>query len=236
MLLAIDTSTAQIGLALHDGEFIPGEIVWQSRAHHTEQLAPALAELLDRVSLKMDSIEALGVAIGPGSFTSLRVGLAFVKGLALARHLPLIGIPTLDIVVAAIPISDSSFKGAGTKGSRTDRKLAAVLQAGRGRLAVGWYKPTSSGWLAEGPATTTTAEELEQKIHKPVIICGELSPEDRRCLGRKFKNITLASPAQCVRRPGILAELAWTRWKAGKTDAAESLGPIYLHVAGGLPA
>ncbi len=236
MLLAIDTSTAQIGLSLYDGESIVGELVWQSRAHHTEQLAPALAGLLDRVSLKMDSIEALGVAIGPGSFTSLRVGLAFVKGLSLARHLPLIGIPSLDIVVAAIPISDSNISGSGIAGPNTYRKLGAVLQAGRGRLAVGWYKPTNTGWQAEGPATTTTADELEQKIHKPVIICGELSPEDRHCLGRKFKNITLASPAQCVRRPGILAELAWSRWKAGKTDAAESLGPIYLHVAGGLPA
>jgi tRNA threonylcarbamoyladenosine biosynthesis protein TsaB len=236
MLLAIDTSTAQIGLALHDGDSIAGEFVWQSRAHHTEQLAPVVAELLDRVSLKMDSVEALGVAIGPGSFTSLRVGLAFVKGLALARHLPLIGIPTLDIVVAAVPMSDANLAGAGTTGSSTYRKLGAVLQAGRGRLALGWYKPTSSGWQAEGPATTTTAEELEQKIHKPVIICGELSPEDRHCLGRKFKNITLASPAQCVRRPGILAELAWAKWKAGRTDAAESLGPIYLHIAGGLPA
>ena len=111
MLLAIDTSTAQIGLALYDGESIAGELVWQSRAHHTEQLAPALAGLLERVSVKMDSIEALGVAIGPGSFTSLRVGLAFVKGLALARHLPLIGIPTLDIVVAAIPLPGSNPAG-----------------------------------------------------------------------------------------------------------------------------
>jgi tRNA threonylcarbamoyladenosine biosynthesis protein TsaB len=222
MLLAIDTSTAQIGLAVYDGATIPGELVWQSRAHHTEQLAPALAGLLERVGLTVDSIEALGVAIGPGSFTSLRVGLAFVKGLALARHLPLIGIPTLDIVVAAVPLSD--------------RKLAAVVQAGRGRLAVGWYKPTENGWQAEGPATTTTAEELEQKIRKPVIICGEMNLEDRHCLGRKFKNVILASPAQCVRRPGFLAELAWNRWKAGKTDAAASLAPIYLHVAGGLPA
>ncbi|HEX7621781.1 MAG TPA: tRNA (adenosine(37)-N6)-threonylcarbamoyltransferase complex dimerization subunit type 1 TsaB [Anaerolineales bacterium] len=222
MLLAIDTSTAQIGLAVYDGANIPGELVWQSRAHHTEQLAPALVGLLERVGLTMDSIEALGVAIGPGSFTSLRVGLAFVKGLALARHLPLIGIPTLDIVVAAVPLSD--------------RKLAAVVQAGRGRLAVGWYKPTENGWQAEGPAITTTADELEQKIRKPVIICGELNLEDRHCLGRKFKNVVLASPAQCVRRPGFLAELAWNRWKAGKTDAAASLAPIYLHVAGGLPA
>lgn len=236
MLLAIDTSTAQIGLALYDGESIAGELVWQSRAHHTEQLAPALAGLLDRVGLKMDSIEAVGVAIGPGSFTSLRVGLAFVKGLALARHLPLIGIPTLDIVVAAIPVINSNLANGETTGTSHYRKLAAVLQAGRGRLAVGWYIPTKTGWQAEGSAATMTADELEQKIHKPVFICGEMSAEDRHCLGRKFKNVTLASPAQCVRRPGNLAEIAWNRWKAGKTDAAESLAPIYLHVAGGLPA
>jgi len=222
MLLAIDTSTAQIGLALYDGATVPGELVWQSRAHHTGQLAPALAGLLDRVGVTMDSVKALGVAIGPGSFTSLRVGLAFVKGLTLARHLPLIGIPSLDIVAASVPLSE--------------RKLAAVLQAGRGRLAVGWYKPTGSGWQAYGPATTMTAGELEKKIRKPVIVCGELTAEDRHCLARKFKNVMLASPAQCVRRPGVLAEIAWNRWQAGKTDVAASLAPIYLHVAGGLPA
>jgi len=221
MLLAIDTSTVQIGLALYDGATIPGELVWQSRAHHTEQLAPALAELLKRVGVTMDSIDALGVAIGPGSFTSLRVGLSFVKGLTLARHIPLVGVPTLDIVAASIPLSD--------------RKLAAVIQAGRGRLAVGWYKPTINGWKSEGPATSTTTEELEQKIRKPVIICGELSEEDRHHLARKFKKVILATPAQCVRRPGVLAEIAWNRWLAGETDTAPSLAPIYLRVVGGPP-
>ena len=221
MLLAIDTSTAQIGMALYDGTSIPGELFWQSHAHHTEQLAPALAGLLERAGLTIVSIRALGVAIGPGSFTSLRVGLAFAKGLTLARHLPLMGIPTLDIVATGVPLAD--------------RKLAAVVQAGRSRLAVGWYKPTASGWKSEGPATTMTAEELEQKIRKPVIICGELTALDRHHLARKYVNVTIASPAQCVRRPGILAELAWDRWVAGKTDTPAGLAPIYLHVEGGLP-
>jgi tRNA threonylcarbamoyladenosine biosynthesis protein TsaB len=230
MLLAIDTSTAQIGLALYDGATVPGELVWQSRLHHTEQLAPALVELLGRVGTTMDSVRALGVAIGPGSFTSLRVGLAFAKGLTLARHLPLIGIPTLDIVAACVPPPDLAT------GSGHRRKLAAVVQAGRGRLAVGWYKPAENRWQAIGPAITMNAGELEEKIHQPVIICGELTAEDRQCLARKFKNVMLASPAQCVRRPGVLAEIAWNRWQAGKIDAAASLAPIYLHVAGGLPA
>ncbi len=222
MLLAIDTSTAQLGMALYDETQVIGELTWVSSARHTQELAPALAGLLTRCGKTMGDIHVLGVAIGPGSFTSLRVGLAFVKGLALACALPLVGVPTLDVVAASTPLSD--------------KKLAAVLQAGRGRLALVWYKPSESGWQAQGPASVTTAEELEQKIRKPVIICGELTAEDRHRLARKFKNVILASPAQCVRRPGVLAEVAWQRWQAGQVDAAASLAPIYLHVAGGLPA
>ncbi len=222
MLLAVDTSTAQVGLALYNGTQVLGEFAWQSGPHHTQVLAPALSELLSRVEVKMETVSAVGVALGPGSFTSLRVGIAFVKGLVMARHLPLIGIPTLDVVAASVPLSD--------------RKLAAVITAGRGRLAVGWYRPEVSGWQADGPAITMTAEELEKKIHKPTIICGELSASERQQLARKFKNVTIASPAVCMRRPGLLAELAWQKWQAGHTDPPASLAPIYLHTTGGLPA
>jgi tRNA threonylcarbamoyladenosine biosynthesis protein TsaB len=222
MLLAIDTSTAQVGLALYDGVQVIGEMFWQSQAHHTEELAPALAGLLARVGAAMDSVQALGVAIGPGSFTSLRVGLAFAKGLSLARHLPLVGVPTLDVAAACVPLSE--------------RRLAAVLQAGRGRLALVWYRAGEGGWQAEGPAVVTTAEGLARKIRQKVVVCGEMNAEERSRLARKFRNVTLASPAQCVRRPGVLAELAWDRWQAGKADPPASLAPIYLHVAGGPPA
>src|SRR5512138_1031812 len=105
MLLAVDTSTAQVGLALYDGSQVVSEYAWRSSQRHTVELAPAVAELLARSSLTMDNVQALGVALGPGSFTSLRVGLSLVKGLALARHLPLVGIPTLDILAAAQPSS-----------------------------------------------------------------------------------------------------------------------------------
>ena len=221
MLLAIDTSTARVGLALYDGAQVLGEFSWQGGQHHTQVLAPALIELLDRVEVNMDAVTALGVALGPGSFTSLRVGMAFVKGLVLARHLPVVGIPTLDVVAAPVPFAD--------------RNLAAVVTAGRGRLAVGWYNSSLEGWQAEGPAVVMTAEELENEIHKPTIICGELTAHDRQILARRFKNVILASPAQCMRRPGVLAELAWQKWQAGQTDTAASLAPIYLHVAGGPP-
>jgi tRNA threonylcarbamoyladenosine biosynthesis protein TsaB len=229
MLLAIDTSTTQIGLALYDGVQVTAECIWRSGLHHTEELAPALAELLGRVGINIKQIHAVGVALGPGSFTSLRVGLAFAKGLVLARRIPVLGIPTLDIVAATVPPADAAA------GKNQERKLASILQAGRGRLAMGWYHVEGNQWKAEGPAVVTTADELADKIHKPVLICGELTADDRQRLARKFKNVCLASPAQCVRRPAILAELAWLELQNGKMDTAEALAPIYLHVAGGIP-
>ncbi|MBN2386584.1 MAG: tRNA (adenosine(37)-N6)-threonylcarbamoyltransferase complex dimerization subunit type 1 TsaB [Anaerolineales bacterium] len=222
MLLAIDTSTARIGLALYDGIQVTAEQVWLGTAHHTQELAPALSGLLARCGLTIDSLQALGVAIGPGSFTSLRVGLALAKGLALARHLPLVGVPTLDVVARAVPLAG--------------QRLAAVLQAGRGRLALGWYRDGEDGWQADGPVRVTTAEELAARIRRPTIICGELTAADQQRLRRRFKNVSLSSPAESVRRPGILAEIAWQRWQAGQTDETAGLAPIYLHVAGGPPA
>src|SRR5512144_1547629 len=138
MLLAVDTSTTYVGLAVLDRAQVIGEYIWRSNQHHTVELAPAIAELLSRSGLTMDNIQALGVALGPGSFTSLRVGLSLVKGLALARHLPLLGIPTLDIYAASQPSSKLP--------------LLAAIQAGRGRLAVGWYKGSKKGWQGMGPA------------------------------------------------------------------------------------
>lgn len=219
MILAIDTSTAQLGLALYDGAMVVAELTWTSRQRHTVELAPALSGLLNRTGYSMGDLSAVGVAIGPGSFTSLRVGLAFVKGLAIARRLPVIGVPTLDVVAASVPVQGLP--------------LAAVLQAGRGRIAVGWYKASENGWQAEGPARTTNADALAESIHHPTLIVGELSAEERQRLARKRRNIQLASPAQSVRRPALLAELAWARWQSGQTDEAASLAPIYLHVEGG---
>ena len=69
MLLAIDTSTAQMGLALYDGAQVAAESTWTSRQHHTVELAPAVAELLRRCDMEAASLEAIGVALGPGRCT-----------------------------------------------------------------------------------------------------------------------------------------------------------------------
>lgn len=216
MLLAVDTSTTQLGLALYDGAQVFGEYTWYSGQRHTVELAPAIAELLARCSLTMNDVNALGIALGPGSFTSLRVGLALVKGLALARHIPLVGIPTLDILAHAQPPSKLP--------------LAIAIQAGRGRFAMGWYKNSRNKWRAQGDARVVTLEALTAEVQTPSVVCGEFSAEIRQKIISN-EQIRLVSPAGSIRRPAVLAELAWKRWQAGAVDDEATLAPIYLHVA-----
>lgn len=222
MLLAIDTSTQWIGLALYDGAQVNAETLWLARSRHTVELAPAIQALLQRCGQTPAQLTAIAVALGPGSFTGLRIGLALAKGMALALHIPVIGVPSLDALAVAQPLSDLP--------------MAAVLQAGRKRLAVAWYANLDGQWLAREDAKVTTVAELSASIHKPTLVVGELSAEDRQLLARKRVNVHLASPAQSLRRPSYLAELGWKRWQAGQVDEPIALAPIYIHIAEAIPA
>lgn len=216
MLLVVDTSTTQMGLALYDGAQVLGEYAWRSGQRHTVELAPAIADLLARCAVTMDDVNVLGVAVGPGSFTSLRVGLALVKGLALSRNIPLIGIRTLDILAHAQPVSELP--------------LAVAIQAGRGRYAMSWFQASSKQWQARGEARVVTLEAIMAEAQSPLVMCGEFTAEIRQKIMLN-ENIQLAAPANSIRRPALLAELAWARWQNNDVDDAAALAPIYLHVA-----
>jgi tRNA threonylcarbamoyladenosine biosynthesis protein TsaB len=116
-----------------------------------------------------------------------------------------------------------------------ERMLAAVLRAGRGRLAVGWYQAEDDAWQPAAPIEVLTPAELSDRIQTPTQVCGELDETERRLIGRKRKLVLLASPAHSLRRPGFLAELGWQRWQAGLVDDPATLAPVYLHYNDPIP-
>jgi tRNA threonylcarbamoyladenosine biosynthesis protein TsaB len=220
MLLGVDTSTQAVGIAIYDGSQILCEESWISRRYHTVELAKAVSENLSRAGLSIADLDVLGVAIGPGSFTGLRIGMALIKGIAFTHQLPVIGVPSLDITVRAVPV--------------TDLQLAAVLQAGRNRLAVGWYKVEDEQWVSEGEIENLSLEELISRIDRPCILTGELSRDIRQIL-KDHKLIRTVDPTLAMRSPKYLAELAWERWRAGDVDDVLGLKPYYLHKGDPLP-
>ena len=125
MLLALDTATRSSGIALFDGQSLVAELNWHSVQGQTVELAPRLVQLLAWHQLEASAIQAVAVAIGPGSYTGLRVALTLAKGMALAQGLPLLGVPTLD--ATAYPFLDGGLA------------VGAVVQAGRGQLCWAIY-------------------------------------------------------------------------------------------------
>ncbi len=214
MLVAMDTATQTASLALHDGERVRYEVTWEAGRRHTVQLTARLVAALDDLGLGVEDLTGAAVALGPGSFTGLRVGLAVAKGLALARGLPLVGIPTLDVAAAAQ--------------GRDRRPLVAVLQAGRGRICTATYRWRRGWQRREGP-TLTTWEQLAAGLQNPTLFCGEVYERGTEVLGRANGLAVILPPAARLRRAGFLAELAWERIRRGETDAPDTLTPLYLH-------
>lgn len=220
MLLGIDTSTQSVGIAIYDGHQILCEESWISRRFHTVELAGAVDANLKRAGLNAKDLDLLAIATGPGSFTGLRIGMALVKGLAYTHQLPVIGIPTLDITARAIP--------------PCDKRLAAVLQAGRSRLAVGWYITENGQWTLKNLIENLSLEELLVKINQPTILTGELTKEIRKIVA-EHDLLSVADPIRAMRSPKYLAELAWLRWQAGDVDDILTLKPFYLHKGNPIP-
>ncbi len=218
MLLALDTSTRLAGIALYDGERgLLAEYNWHSANRHTVELMPQVAHMLAQADVRPAGLQAVAVALGPGSFTGLRVALAAAKGVALANGIKLLGVPTLDAV--AYPHQSEPVP------------VIAVIQAGRGRVCWALYAHGPDGWAPQAEYQLSTVEALAQTVVRPTMFVGELLPADRELLvqwcGRG--RVHLLPPALTMRRAGYIAELAWQRLAAGQADDPATLSPIYLH-------
>ena len=98
MLLALDTATGLVTVALHDGADVVVELTSTERLRHGEQLAPLVTEALSRAGVERFDLTAVAVGVGPGPFTGLRVGLVTARTLAWALELPVYGVCTLDVL------------------------------------------------------------------------------------------------------------------------------------------
>ena len=223
MLLAIDTATRWISLALHDGHEVTAEATWKSGNYHTVELAPQVALLMRRASVAPVQLQGIAVAIGPGSYTGLRIGLGFAKGLSLAQAVPLVGVPTLDGLMRAQP-------------PRAERAVA-LLQAGRGHVSAGHYRWNARHYRWE-PAGETQVLDWAGLIAQlappddppaeraPVYVVGEIDAAGAEQLRALKRQVLLATPAQSLRRAGFLAELGWERLRSAPDDA-NRLAPNY---------
>jgi tRNA threonylcarbamoyl adenosine modification protein YeaZ len=215
MEIAIDTSTDTASLALVQDNEVLAELTWRCGQNHTTQLMPHLAHLLDQARLNMESVTAIIVAKGPGSFNGLRVGLSTAKGLALSLGVPIIGISTLEV--------------AAYHHAETGLPVCTIFSAGRGEIATATYRMKGKEWLQLAAEHISTIDALCSQITARTVFCGDfvtlIAPQLRKQLKRRA---VIPPPASRLRRAGFLAELGQQRLKAGDYDNLATLQPLYL--------
>lgn len=213
MLLAIDTSTDDSGVALYDGRRVLAECAWFSGRRHAEQVLPLIDALLQNLDLTPDDLTAVAVATGPGSWSGLRVGISLAKAFVVARNLPLIGIVTLDVQAW-------SFR-------RGALPVVPMVRLGRDRYGAAVYRHVD-GWNRTTPIQNLSLDELPG-LTDVGLFCGDVDQAARALLTERLGDgATFAEAGDNLRRPSALAELAWARLQAGDTDNVVALEPLYL--------
>jgi tRNA threonylcarbamoyladenosine biosynthesis protein TsaB len=179
---------------------------------------PAVAEALRRIGGAPKDLTAVAAARGPGSFTGLRVGLAVAQGLALARQIPLYGVGSLTVLA-------HSLVG-------WDGPLWAVLEAGRSRFAMARFEPAGDGFSQRGEVMGVDVDSLLRLTvdggGRRCAVVGDLDASIRTRLAEVGGQVWIASPALSVRRPAVLAELAWQKLEQGRAPGPDDGEPIYL--------
>lgn len=214
MLLAIDTSTAQASLACYDTTGLLAECSWLTGRDHTVQLLPQLDLLLRHLGRTAADITAVAVALGPGSWSGLRVGMSTAKGFVLARDLPLIGIGTLDMLAY--------------QHLRPDMPLCPLIRLGRERFATAHFSAAPMTPFVAA-ATNLTLAEVAALAHGRTLFCGDIDSTVQATLTQLLGSAAqFPTPAATMRRAGFLAELGWQRLLTGAIDNRATLEPIYL--------
>lgn len=221
MLLALDTATRVMGLALHNGQEILCEQSWHIGNRHTTELAPAVDHMLKTCEVTPDQLTGIGVCTGPGSYTGVRIGVALAKGMAASRLLPLVGMSSLDLLAAGQPYYQS---GAG---------LIAVVQAGRGRIIVNSYRWRKGDWYSRSEPRLMDWDKLLQTVDGMAYITGEINQSGLEAITQAQQNgvpVMAAPPAQRIRRAGYLAEYAIGQLQTGDAGdfAPSHLLPVYV--------
>jgi len=213
MEISIDTSNEMASIALSDSGYVAAELTWRAGQNHGTELLPNIDHLL--AATDRSEIKSVIVAIGPGSFNGLRVGLATAKGLALSYNTPLVGISTLEVDAYQHVLHSDP--------------ICPIFTAGRGEIAAALFQNKDGKWQKLTEEHITKLDELCSKLKGKTVFCGQITEAIASQLkGTLGEKAIIAQGALLLRRAGYLAELGWKRLTNGESDNPATLQPLYL--------
>lgn len=136
-ILSVSTATNHLSVALNQAEQVLAEVNEQDERNHSEHLAPVIAAMLVKKQLKLKDLDRFAVAIGPGSYTGLRIGVTTVKMFASILNIPVVGISTLAALAANVPAPNTLVLA--LIDARNTNYFAGAYLAGKSLIPDGHY-------------------------------------------------------------------------------------------------
>ena len=220
-ILAMDSSGMTATVAVVEDDRVLAEYTIDYKKTHSQTLLPMLKEAGDMIELDLDTVDAIAVAGGPGSFTGLRIGSATAKGLGLALQKPLVHVPTLE--------------GMAYNLWGTDRVVCPMMDARRNQVYTGIYQFREGKLEVLADQMAVPVAEAARKLNeigRPAILLGDGVPvyeeEIRKALQVPF---LFAPPHLNRQRASSVAVCAMEYVRQGKTETAAMHQPDYLRVS-----
>lgn len=222
-ILAIDSSGLVASVAVVEDDTLIAEFTMNYKKTHSQTLLPMLDEVKKAIQLDLESLDAIAVAAGPGSFTGLRIGSATAKGLGLALDKPLIGVPTVDALAYNLYETDSNVV------------ICPIMDARRNQVYTGIYRFREHKLETIRQQDAVPMEKLLEELKslgKEVIFLGDGVPVYKKMIEEKCQVPCTFAPAHLNRqRAGAVAALGAIYYREGKIQTAAEHAPDYLRVS-----
>jgi len=157
--ISIDTSTKYTSIGLSDEGELKYQLSWLCEQNHSSEMVPALRRLLYQAGIKQNQVNAVFVAVGPGRFSALRVGISFAKAFTSGRAIPLVAVGTMDIEAY-------QYLGLGVQ-------VCAVISAARDLVYTATYTDYNNRKQLRPEYGLYSPGELFSVISDETIVCGE---------------------------------------------------------------
>lgn len=220
-ILAIDSSSMVATVAITTDGILNAEYTINHKKTHSQTLLPMIAEIVKMIEIDMDSIDAVAITGGPGSYTGLRIGSATAKGIGLALNKPIINVPTMDAL--AYNLYSSQYV------------ICPIMDARRGQVYTGIYKFEETEMKTIKPQCIMMIDELIKEldtIKEPVMFLGDGVDVHKQLIDDIMDTKHYYAPASMNRhKASTLGTIAEIYYKNGKTETAKEHKPEYLRLS-----
>lgn len=220
-ILAIESSGLVASVAVTENNTLLGEYTMNHKKTHSQTLLPMLDELVKMIELDLNSIDAIAVSMGPGSFTGLRIGSATAKGLGLALDKPIVPVPTVDAL---------AFNLWGT-----DKLVCPLMDARRQQAYTGLYTFENGKLMTQLSQCAVDISEIIDEVNKagkPVVFLGDGVPVFKDYIAENVIVPYEFAPATChIQRAASVAALGEVLLAQGVVEHAREHKPDYLRLS-----